>query len=42
MAKYYADHIVIRQLKWDNLGEVPKDNSADYDYISYHHYLRKT
>ncbi len=42
MAKYYADHIVIRQLKWDNLGEIPKDNSGDYDYISYHYYLRKT
>lgn len=41
MAKYHPDDIVIRQLKWDNLGEVPKDNNGNYDYISYHWYLRK-
>ena len=36
MLKYNADKIKIRKLKWKNTNNI-RDN---YDYISYHHYMR--
>ena len=36
----YPNHIIIRPLHWKNT-DVMSDIHNDYDYISYHHYLRK-
>ena len=41
MLKYYNDDIIIRPLKWINTTSFDNDkNNNNYDYISYHHYMR--
>jgi FkbM family methyltransferase len=40
MLANYPNHINIRPLKWKNTDTM-NDINKDYDYISYHHYLRK-
>ena len=39
MLKNYRNNVDIRQLKWCNTSIFNAD--ADYDYISYHWYMRK-
>jgi hypothetical protein len=40
--KNYSDRVEIRELKWANSGSLDDIyvNNANYDYISYHYYMR--
>ena len=38
MLKYHPDEIMIRPLRWANVGKLDLD--AAFDYVSYHHYMR--
>ncbi len=38
MLKFYSDKIEIRELNWKNANYL--DLNSNYDYISYHHYMR--
>ena len=38
MLKYNPDKILIRKLSWKNTNKL--ETNSNYDYISYHHYLR--
>jgi len=38
MLTYHPECICIRPLRWDNVSTLNLD--SDYDYISYHHYMR--
>ena len=40
MLKNHCDKIKIRQLKWKNDNDKNMDSIIDFDYISYHWYLR--
>jgi hypothetical protein len=38
MLKYYPNKIIIRKLRWRNVGSLGR--YKDYNYISYHWYMR--
>lgn len=38
MLKYYPDKIIIRKLNWKNTNKL--ETNSNYDYISYHWYMR--
>ena len=41
MLKYYNNEIIIRPLQWKNTKSLNNDkDNNNYDYISYHHYMR--
>ena len=40
MLKNHCDKIKIRQLKWKNDNDKNMDSIIDFDYVSYHWYLR--
>lgn len=40
MLKYHPDKIKIRELKWKNTNSLQSIENEDYDYVSYHYYMR--
>ena len=38
MLQYHPDDIIVRPLRWANVGKL--DLGAAFDYVSYHHYMR--
>ena len=42
MLKYNKDKIKIRGLNWANVNSINQNLNKNYDYISFHSYLRKS
>jgi hypothetical protein len=40
MLKYHPEKIKIRELKWKNTKDISSIENEDYDYVSYHYYMR--